>query len=53
MLLDYLNKLEDKRRGQAKRYPLGYIVLFSLLAIICNANGYSEIARFIDIHLEN
>lgn len=52
MLLDYLNKLEDKRRGQGKRYPLGYIILFSLLAIMCKANGYSEIARFIDIHLE-
>lgn len=52
MLLDYLNKLEDKRRGQGKVYPFGYIILFSLLAIMCNANGYSEIARFIDAHLE-
>lgn len=52
MLLDYLNKLEDKRREQGKRYPLGYIILFSLLAIMCKANGYSEIARFIDVHLE-
>ena len=52
MLLNYLNKLEDKRRGQGKRYPLEYVILFSLLAIMCKANGYSEIARFIDIHLE-
>lgn len=52
MLLDYLNKIEDKRRGQGKRYPLGYIILFSLLAIMCKADGYSQIARFIDVHLE-
>ncbi|EKE04012.1 MAG: ISMca6, transposase, OrfA [uncultured bacterium] len=52
MLLDYLNKLQDKRRGQGKRYPLRYIILFSLLAIMCGANTYPEIARFIDIHLE-
>jgi hypothetical protein len=52
MLLDYLNKLTDKRRGQGKQYPLKYIILFSLLAIMCKADGYSQIARFIDIHLE-
>lgn len=52
MLLDYLNKLTDKRRGQGKRYPLGYIILFSLLAIMSGADGYTQIARFIDVHLE-
>lgn len=52
MLLDFLNKIEDKRRGQGKRYSLAHIVLFSLLAIMCKADGYKQIARFIDIHLE-
>lgn len=52
MLLNNLNKIQDKRRGQGKRYSLGHIVLFSLLAIMCQANGYEEIARFIDVHLE-
>ena len=52
MLLDYLNKIPDKRRAQGKQYQLGHIVLFSLLAIMCKSNGYTEIARFIDINLE-
>lgn len=52
MLLDYLNKIQDKRRRQGKRYSLGHIILFSLLAIMCKSNGYEEIARFIDVHLE-
>ena len=52
MLLEYLNKLQDKRRGQGKRYQLGHVIIFSLLAIICNARGNSKIARFIDVHLE-
>lgn len=52
MLLDYLKEIPDKRRAEGKQYSLGYIVLFSLLAILCKSNGYTEIARFIDVHLE-
>lgn len=52
MLLEYLNKIQDKRRGQGKRYPLGHIILFSLLAIMSKSEGYEEIARFIDVNLE-
>lgn len=52
MLLDYLRKIQDKRRGQGKRYQLEYMILFSLLAIMCGSNGYEEIGRFIDVQLE-
>ena len=52
MLLKYLNKIRDKRRGQGKQYSLGHIILFSLLAIMSKANGYADIGRFIDVHIE-
>lgn len=48
MLLDYLNKIVDKRKGKGKQYHLGYILFFSLLAILCGANSYPKIAAFID-----
>ena len=46
MLLDYLSKVVDPRRGQGKRYPLQYILLFSILAILSGAKSYRDIARF-------
>jgi hypothetical protein len=52
MLLEYLNQIKDKRRGQGKKFKLGYIILFSIIALLCNANGPSAIAKFIEIHLE-
>jgi len=48
MLLEYLNKIPDKRRGQGRQYQLGYVILFSLLAILAGANGYAGITRFIE-----
>jgi hypothetical protein len=48
MLLDYLNQVEDKRKGQGKQYHLGYILFFSLLAVLCGADSYPKIAEFID-----
>lgn len=52
MLLKHLNKISDKRRGQGKQYSLSHVILFSLLAIMSKANGYADIGRFIDVHLE-
>jgi len=52
MLLEYLNRISDKRRGQGRRYPLGYIILFSLMAIMSKADTYVDIADFIEVHLE-
>jgi hypothetical protein len=48
MLLEYLNKIPDKRRGQGRQYQLGYVILFSLFAILARGDGYAAIAKFID-----
>lgn len=48
MLLDFLDKIPDKRRRQGKQYKLGHIILFSILAILSGADGYASITRFIE-----
>jgi len=48
MLLKYLNQIEDKRKGQGKQYHLGFILFFSLLAVLSGADSYPKIAAFID-----
>ena len=48
MILNYLNKVEDKRKGQGKQYHLGYVLFFSLLAVLSGADSYPKIAAFID-----
>jgi hypothetical protein len=48
MLLNYLNQVVDKRKGQGKQYHLGYILFFSLLAVLSGADSYPKIAAFID-----
>jgi hypothetical protein len=48
MLLNYLNQIVDKRKGQGKQYHLGYILFFSLLAVLSGADSYPKIAAFID-----
>ena len=48
MLLNYLNQIVDKRKGNGKQYHLGYVLFFSLLAVLCGADSYSKIAVFID-----
>lgn len=48
MLLDYLNEVEDKRKPQGKQYHLGYILFFSLLAVLCGADSYPKMALFIE-----
>lgn len=52
MLLECLSKVTDPRRGQGRRYPLEYILLFSVLAMLCGATSYRQIQRFIKAHLE-
>ena len=47
MLLEYLSKVKDPRRGQGKRYELEYILLFSILAILSGAKSYRDVARFL------
>lgn len=52
MLITFLNKIPDKRRSQGKQYQIGYILLFSILAVLSNAKSYREIHTFIKVHME-
>ena len=45
-LLDALKQIPDPRRDQGKRYPLPYLLLFSILAILSGAKGFSDIIIF-------
>jgi len=52
MLHSFLFKIEDFRRKQAKQYELGYVLFFSILAILSNADSYRTIHTFIKVHFE-
>ena len=47
MLQSFLFKIKDHRRKQGQRYQLGYILLFSIFAILSGATSYRKIAAFI------
>jgi hypothetical protein len=53
MLLAHLSKIEDPRRSQGKRYPLAYLVLFGILAVLSGAKSYRDVARFMKKKHEN
>jgi predicted transposase YbfD/YdcC len=50
MLTTFLIDLKDFRRGQGQRYELHNVILFSILAISCNAKTFRQIAIFIQSH---
>ncbi|MBT6813749.1 MAG: transposase family protein, partial [Anaerolineae bacterium] len=52
MLDSFLFQIEDHRRGQGRRYELGHILLFSILAILSNATSYRKIHTFIVSHYD-
>lgn len=52
MLETFLFTIKDHRRDQGKRFQLGHILLFSIFAIICEANSYRKIHSFIKYHYE-
>lgn len=52
MLLKYLKRVLDHRRGQSKQYDLAHVLLFSVLAIASGANSYREVHTFIKTHLK-
>jgi len=47
MLYSLLCKIKDHRRGQGRRYLLGDILFFSILAILCGATSYRKAQAFI------
>jgi predicted transposase YbfD/YdcC len=52
MLKSFLFKVKDHRRKQGRRYELGHILLFSILAILSGADSYRKIQRFMVVHYD-
>lgn len=52
MLLDSFLDLEDFRRGQGLQYQIGYVMHFSVLAILSGADSYRKIHIFISKKLK-
>ena len=52
MLDSFLFQIKDHRRAQGRRYELGHILLFSILAILSNATSYRKIHTFIVAHYD-
>ena len=52
MLTTFLEDVKDFRRLQGQRYSLHHTLLFSLMAICCNANTYRQISLFIHTHFD-
>ncbi len=50
MLTGFLFKIKDHRRKQGRRYELGHILFFSVLAILSGADSYRKIQKFIVNH---
>jgi hypothetical protein len=51
-MIKRFSEISDRRRNQAKKYELKYILFFTVLALISNAKGYRDIHRFIVIHFK-
>lgn len=50
MLKSFLFKVKDHRRKQGRRYELGHILLFTVLAILSGADSYRKVQKFIVAH---
>lgn len=50
MLEEALQKLEDHRRGEGKRYDLANVVLCVILAVLSDARSYRRMHTFIETH---
>jgi predicted transposase YbfD/YdcC len=48
VLKSFLFKIKDHRRKQGQRYQLGYILLFSIFALLSGATSYRKVAAFIE-----
>ena len=47
-LLTALQEVPDPRRAQGKRYPLAYLLLFTVLALLSGAKSYRGIITFLE-----
>ncbi len=50
-LLSLFSQVADPRRDQGKMYPLGPILLFTVLAMLAGARSYRQVHAFIQAHL--
>lgn len=50
-LLSLFSQVSDPRRDQGKMYPLGPILLFTVLAMLAGARSYRQVHAFIQAHL--
>lgn len=48
MLLNFLKQVKDKRNDKGKKYDLGHILFFSILAVASGANSFPKVVAFID-----
>lgn len=47
-LLAALNAVPDPRRAQGKRYPLPYLLMFTVLALLSGARSYRGVITFLE-----
>jgi hypothetical protein len=47
-LLVALQDVPDPRRAQRKRYPLAYLLLFTVLALLSGAKSYRGVITFLE-----
>lgn len=52
MLQSFMFRVKDHRRKQGRRYELGHILFFSVLAILSGADSYRKVKKFIAVHYE-
>lgn len=52
MLKSFLFDVKDHRRAQGQRYELGYVLLFSIFALLSGADSYRGLATFMKVHFE-
>ena len=52
-LLAALADVPDPRRAQGKRYPLPYLLLFTVLALLSGAKSYRGIITFLEQRREH
>ncbi len=52
MLESFLFQVTDHRRKQGRRYELGHILLFTILAILSGADSYRKVQKFIVVHYD-
>jgi hypothetical protein len=52
-LLAALQQVPDPRRAQGKRYPLPYLLMFTVLALLSGARSYRGIVTFLDLRREH